>query len=472
MEQMKNQDRIKRGFRLCYIVLLCCLSACGEAFLELKPDQSQRIPVNLIDYQAMLDHTDLMNNNSSHVLGIVGSDESYMLDARYETMQTGVAYNYQKRAYTWNQMIYEGGEPSTDWSTAYSRILVANLVLDGLKKLHLTESEKLAFNQVKGSAFFYRSMAFYSLAQLYCKPYDATTANTDLGLPLRLEGDVTLKVNRSTVAQTYQRIIDDLNEAIMLLTTEQKVLYRPSKAAAHALLSRVFLQMSNYTQAGIEAGNAIAFKNTLVDLNKTPLTASYTFPVNAIANPEVLFYSSFPGNITPVSTGAMNIDLDLLASYTGDDLRKIGYFSKNKDGRILFKGSYSGSSIIFTGLAIDEMLLNRAECYARMGKVTEAMEDLNQLAIKRYDKNNFTEFIASTAEQALKLILLERHKELLFRGTRWEDLRRLNKEVQFQKTLSRTIRGQVFQLSPNDVRYVWPLPLEAIASGGYIQNPR
>lgn len=454
-----------------FLLLICCTAGCGEAFLDLKPNQSQRIPSTVADYQAMLDNTNLFNMFSCHALGIIGSDEYYMLDTRYETFQTGLDYNFQKRAYIWNANIYEGGENNTDWSRAYLRILQANIVLDGLKKLAPSTAELNAFNLSKGSALFYRAMTFYSLAQLYCKPYNAATSDKDLGLPLRLEADVTLKTDRSTVAKTYQQIINDLDEAASLLSGEPKVLYRPSKAAVYALLSRVYLQLGDYTQAASKASNALQIKNTLLDLNTMILTARYVFPANGTGNPEVLFYSS-ADNITTVSTSNLNISTDIISSYSANDLRKKAYLFTNTDGRILFKGGYTGSPSLFTGLATDEVLLNRAECYARLGKVNEALADLNELAKYRYDKNSFVAFSVGSAVQALELIISERKKELIFRGLRWEDLRRLNKEPEFSKTLKREIRGQGFELLPGAARYTWPIPLEAIASGGYEQNSR
>jgi len=70
-------------------------------------------------------------------------------------------------------------------------------------------------------------------------------------------------------------------------------------------------------------------------------------------------------------------------------------------------------------------------------------------------------------------ILAERRKELVMRGTRWSDLRRLNKEARFQKTIQRTSAdGQVYVLQPNSNLYTWQIPQRDIILSSIEQNPR
>ena len=102
---MKNLTRI-----IACTALFSALS-CTTGFLDIKPDIRQRIPKTLTDYQSLLDNTTNMNN-SSHALGIIGADEFYLTEADYHSFREGVNYNYQKRAYTWERQIFQGGESS------------------------------------------------------------------------------------------------------------------------------------------------------------------------------------------------------------------------------------------------------------------------------------------------------------------------------------------------------------------------
>ncbi|WP_411274200.1 hypothetical protein [Daejeonella sp.] len=63
-------------------------------------------------------------------------------------------------------------------------------------------------------------------------------------------------------------------------------------------------------------------------------------------------------------------------------------------------------------------------------------------------------------------------KELLFRGTRWTDLRLLNPNSQFAVTLNRTINNQQAMLQANDKRFVLPIPDVEVQLSGIEQNER
>jgi hypothetical protein len=100
------------------------------------------------------------------------------------------------------------------------------------------------------------------------------------------------------------------------------------------------------------------------------------------------------------------------------------------------------------------------------------MNDLNQLLRARWLKGTFVSFTAVNPSDALSQILKERRKELIFRGLRWSDLKRLNKESPFVTTLSRSLNGQTYTLPPNSNLYVFPIPPAEIQLSGIQQNPR
>jgi hypothetical protein len=124
------------------------------------------------------------------------------------------------------------------------------------------------------------------------------------------------------------------------------------------------------------------------------------------------------------------------------------------------------------------MYLIRAECLARGGDKTAAMNDLNTLLRARWAKDPITgaslyvDQTAIDADNALRIILNERRKELVLRATRWIDLRRLNQDPRFAITLTRNIAGQIYTLPPNDKKYVYPIPDNEIRLSGLQQNPR
>ena len=120
--------------------------------------------------------------------------------------------------------------------------------------------------------------------------------------------------------------------------------------------------------------------------------------------------------------------------------------------------------------------MTRAECSARKGNSGAALDDLNTLLSHSWQKSDYTPLSSENDEAVLAVVLRERRKELLMRGVRWSDLRRLNKEERFAKSLVRIIDDgeqiQTYTLPPNDLRYTYLIPQDIIGITGMEQNPR
>src|SRR5690606_11835198 len=101
-----------------------------------------------------------------------------------------------------------------------------------------------------------------------------------------------------------------------------------------------------------------------------------------IFNEEVLFYSCH-NTTTALSQTYSRIDSNLFKLYEENDLRKLTYFRTDIDNSKVFKGSYSGSNILFNGLSTSEVILNRAECLARLNKKEEASGQMNYFLAHR-----------------------------------------------------------------------------------------
>lgn len=440
---------------------------CGKDFLDETPNKRTRIPSSLADYAALLDNINAMNAGSVHALGMIGADEYYLTEVQYNTYFGRPELYWQAKAYVWDDVIFTGGD-GADWTGGYAKILLCNTVLDGLKKVNVTDQKE--YDRVAGTAYFFRALNYYNLAQAFCKPYNAGAAH-DLGLPLREDPDVTVHIDRATLSATYEFIFSDLQKAIALLPDVAVTVFRPSKVVVEALKTRIYLQMDAYDKALTAAENVLAVYKELMDFNGKTSTNGFSFAEYGEKNPEVFFYTT---TMTPtiLLNNAYNIDETLLASYAADDLRKNIYFKTNGSSPLLFMGSYSGSLYYFSGFAVDEILLHQAECLARKGKLELALKSLNRLRSHRIAKQSFTELSSDDPEQIVRWIMEEKKKELVFRGIRWEELRRLNREAKFQQTLYRKLGAVQFSLEPGSTKWTWPLPVEAITLGGYKQNER
>lgn len=442
-----------------------------DDFLNVKQNISQVTPSSLKDFQAVMDNTPLLNENFS-ADGVGMTDNLFIPDANLATLPQTT-----RNMYLWVSDIYQG-QPGFSWNADYQIIEICNIVLDGLKKLDIpTDQTSLSqYNNVKGTALFFRAFAFYMLADEYCKPYISKTASADLGIVLRLTSDVTQKSVRSTVQQTYDQILTDAQTALQLLPLTPTLQTRPSQPAAYGLLAKVYLAMSDYQHAGSYATQSLKQFNTLLDFNSNSVKPGANgFPVYP-NNPEISFWAYGTGDgqvsVYPGSNYS-SVDMALYNSYDQNDLRKTCFYAPNSFGGYSYCSSYISTFYVFAGIATDEILLIQAECDARLNDTQDALADLNMLLVKRYKTGTYVPFTNQDPTVLLNKILLERRKELPFTGSlRWEDLRRLNQDPNFAITLTRISNGKTFTLPPNDPRYVLPIPDIEIQLSGIQQNQR
>lgn len=447
-------------------------TGCTKGFLEAKPSTDIVQPTRLDEFQKLLDNTDVIKGVG---LAILASDEyRFSTDATWLSVSSVTARN----SYIWAKDLYESSI-SNYWNDAYSNIFYANNVLAGLEKIEINALNTNEWHRTKGWALFVRAFAYYELVNNFSPFYDELTASTDLGVPLRLNPSIDELMPRSTVKKTFDRIFADLNQATALLDLSiSPVRSRPSKAASHALFARIYLNMRDYAKAELHADTCLSLYNKLIDYNTINKTAPTPFVYN---HDEQIYVRIATADAGSNANGANpNIDMspDLINLYEPNDLRLVIYYNKQANSTYDIKRGYSGAgSNLFIGLATDEVYLIKAECLARRGDYSSSMDKLNQLLIKRWDPaatspaKPFQNLTATSASYALAKILIERRKELIWRGTRWDDLKRFNKEGA-NITLSRSINGQTYTLPPNSPKYVFPIPDNEINLSGIQQNVR
>lgn len=163
------------------------------------------------------------------------------------------------------------------------------------------------------------------------------------------------------------------------------------------------------------------------------------------------------------------LDTLLLKTYEKGDLRMPAYFDRVKENRYFFSGNLTGNALPFGGLSVGELELIAAEANQRIGEEEKALKWLNGLLSRRIETEEFVP-VESTGAELLARILLERRKELVGRGQRWSDLRRLNQEPGLETVLKRTVNGEVRTLEPHSELYVFLIPDSEIQRTGIAQN--
>lgn len=438
------------------------MGACKKDWLDAKSNKALVVPTTIEDMQALLDNDGKMLQNQI-CLSEIGSDDCFL---PYESW-TALPAGSEKAVYTWDKDIY-AGFPGTDWINVYGKIFIANVALDGINKIVPNSGNSAVWRSVKGIALFHRAFNHFDLSNHFAVPYNTATASSDLGIPLRLSGDINEKIERKSNQVVYDQIVNDLKLAANLLPAANNYPTRPTKASAYGLLAHCYLNMHDYDNALLYADSSLQINNTLIDYNTISPTTSTPFPQ---LNKETLFFSisRAPSNLRPTY---LAVDQSLYDSYGNNDLRKVLFFTQT-NGYIRIKGTYNGTAAApFGGLAIDEMYLIKAECLARKGVAADALKVLNDLLRTRWKSGVYPEYSTANSEEALRIILTERRKELVFRGIRWQDLRRLNTDARFQTTLQRNLNGQLYTLKPNHPNYTLPIPDAEIELSRIQQNPR
>lgn len=431
------------------MIAVSFLTISCEKYLEEPSNKNLSVISSLDDIQAILNNFSWLNYAGASSQE-VSADDYYINDADFASL----AFEPNQRLYTWQKStIYLDGSKGNDWMNLYRVVHTSNTALEKLSEIGSGGVNQAVFNNIKGQALVFRAISFLDAVQVWSPAYDKGTASTDKGIPLRLNSDFNEKSVRASVKESYARIISDLKEAVQLLPASQVSVNRPSKAAAYGLLARTYLWMRDYQRAGLYADSCLKIKSTLINYNT--LKAADTYPIKQ-HNVEIIFEKgSALGEVLAI--GRAKIIPSLYNSYASNDLRKSIFFSNNTNGTVGFRGFYSGSQGIYSGVTTNEMYLTRAESFARGDKVTEAMTDLNTLLANRWKANTFTPLTAANENQALALILQERRKELLLRGFRWMDIKRLNKEGA-NISLSRVVNGTTYTLPANDPGFALPLP--------------
>ncbi|MDO9553272.1 RagB/SusD family nutrient uptake outer membrane protein [Rhodonellum sp.] len=432
---------------LIYIIVIGLLtgisSGCTD-FLDAKPNKAIVVPDSLEDINAILNNFGYFNREQ--LIGLVSSDDFQTTGDYLET----IAPQF-KNAYLWERDLYPPDVSNTSFALHYRQILYSNVILDLLDDII---SEQETKDHYRGQALFFRAYAYYALAQLYL-PLPASPEMDQVTIPVKMVSDISAQAEFKNAKEVYDLILKDMNESLALLPKTSAYPIRPTLQAAYGFLARVYLQLGNFQLAKDHAELALADNNIL--MNFSDLDAEKMYPM-ALFNKETIFYCQMISSFGVTSSEFSLVNNKLYEQYHENDLRKTLYFTPNGNGDAMFRGSYVGNFDLFSGIALDEIFLIAAEANVRLGMVDQGLELLYSLLKTRYVEGKLLPYENLDQNAALNLILLERRKELVFRGIRWSDQKRLNMEPETSMTVEREVNGVVNILSPNSPNYVFYTP--------------
>lgn len=212
----------------------------------------------------------------------------------------------------------------SSWIIAYSLINTINNVIHAIDILDEQDRDR-----VLGEALFLRGMVYFDLTRLWGLPYVAGHANDQPGVPLiilpTLGAPDAVPVARATVHDCYLQVITDLTTARDLLPAANGVF--ANSYAASALLSRVYLQMSDFAKAAEEASRVI--ESGAFQLNATPMdafnnpqmTGEDIFTLQNSLTSHTIWLPERYGSLNGLGRGDYQFSPDFLQQFHEDDLR-------------------------------------------------------------------------------------------------------------------------------------------------------
>lgn len=183
---------------------------------------------------------------SSDKVDYYGARMVYYGDVRGDYMQAATAGKRTSGTY---EMNYNADNAPSIWSTPYNVIRRANNLLVALKEGKAAGATEAQLNDLIGQALTVRALVHFDLARVYCYPYTKAGAPTSYGIPyLDFVPLASNKPGRSTLEETYGKVIKDLTDAIPLMSSKKNTGYL-NKWGAMALLSRVYLYKGDNANA-------------------------------------------------------------------------------------------------------------------------------------------------------------------------------------------------------------------------------
>ncbi len=345
---------------------------------------------------------------------------------------------------------------------SFGAINDANIILAGIDEA--TGNDAALRNRIKGEAYFMRALYHFDLARVYGYEPGREVNGWNKATIIRTTptlgfSDADLRA-RNTNVEVYTQVEADLQQAISLLPTANlgsANVYRASKAAAQALLARVYLYWGKNDRAEALATEAMATAGLTNDGTGLVSSANYVSAFNTFPNPESLFeveirqvdwstvdgvnnsVSSLSSNATAGAQFILSASLQLIASYEPGDVRLQTWTATTRAGfagAVYSSNKWRGAKGQFLEnlpvLRASELYLIRAEARFKTGNFAGARADLDALRSKR----NLGPVASDLAGNDLfEKILQERRVEFALEGHRFFDLKRNGLDIRKHRNL-------------------------------------
>ena len=483
-----------------YIFLVATLVMSGcKKYLDVKP-KGRLIPATVTDFDHLLDNSQSMEYN--FIDNNRGSLLSYLTDnvvISEGQAKVGFILNSHPNIDRYYAHIYRQPykNPAVNdyfWSSSLSGIYVQisyfNNVLKGIEGVaEKSPADQELANKATAQALTARAWCFFMANLVYGPVYKPGTNNATRTIPYVVSPDINDPIpDLSTSEEVVKSVLADLHKALPDLPAVASWPSRANKATGQAMLAYCHLFTRRYdsvvyysnlawtASAGSDPArvlydfNGFNFSNPN-NLVSSPITSSQDPYVNAVNSREILFYRGADNTAGQAPSLSYPSD-ELIALYDKEnDLRfKFFYISAPGYKTTLGGGYNDGTRIsnyryfkvkVSDGFSYPEVLLMRAEGYARTNQLALAIADLNTLRKFRF-KAGYTPLTTGTEDQVLQWVLEERRRELPIGGIkRFLDLKRYVLETGkpwSKDKITHTVGGQAYTGTIDSKDFILTIP--------------
>lgn len=402
------------------------------------------------------------------------------------------------------------------WSTNYSAIKDYNVFIAALEAYNpSTTALQTEAKTCRGEAYFFRASSYLQLIRHFAKAYTASSASSDLGVPIVLKYDQSAKPARNTVKEVYDQIKSDLDQAASDLSSVSGVIgsEKPTIDAVNALYARYYLDIADYTNAATyaekvissSAGYSLASSSSamtseyLNDSGTEPIMQLYaSVAENGSGTNDIYTLSAYYSSWIQYNGGIYFRSYflpsqKLLSLYDNSDLRLKTWFSSSYISYLGNGGNlgdyytfikYLGNPSLRTGntpdgrqhvkpILIGEMYLIAAEAYYNAGSAyaSNAKTALNTLQAARG---------ANQTDATLANIQNEWFKETVGEGLRLSCIKRWGGGFTARTGQTGALTDNVLMtganyteksMSASDYHLIWPIPsYELKVNSNLVQN--
>ena len=492
--------------RISKIILLAVatlgISSCSDDYLETTPTDQVATPdaFSTVD-NAWAALNGLHRIMYSQIFGVQAQggqsgNMMYMDILGEDVVFTSGSNSWHRSSYQW----IDHRNPTSsnvfyNYQFYYVIIGNANMIIANIDGALGAEADK---HYIKAQALTYRAWSYFQMVQLFGERFVAGEANNGPGVPIVLE-PTTAVTPRNTVAEVYEQISSDLDEAISLFSGYSRA--NPSHldiSVARGIKARMALTQQNWSLAATLANEA---RNGYALMSQEEYQAGFNdysnrewmWGAHLIPDQTNYFYSFFAYMSLNYSSTAIRVNPKAIFSVLYDkisetDVRKTLWDPTGEDSenfQVPPDGSHppyinrkfrvanpdlSIGDVPFMRAA--EMYLIEAEALARNGSDAEAAAVLFELANARDAEYTLS---TNTGNDLIDEILIQRRIELWGEGFRFYDLKRTNSDLNRRGgNHNASYAGNVLDIPAGDKRWQYLLPQDEIINtdGVVEQNPQ